>query len=966
MSSFQLIRTQAIPSLNLEVQEYEHLQTGAKHYHLASEQEEKVFLVAFRTNPQDSTGVAHILEHTALCGSANYPVRDPFFMMTRRSLNTFMNAFTSSDWTAYPFASQNTKDFNNLLDVYLDAAFFSRLDPLDFAQEGHRMEFKQADDPNSDLVYKGVVYNEMKGAMSSPTSALWQTFTKYLFPETTYHHNSGGEPASIPDLTYAQLQDFYATHYHPSNAIFMTFGKLDLTELHNKIHTQALSKFERSAVHLSVPNEKRYLAPVRIEEAYALEQEDLKQQTHHVLGWLLGPSIDLDALMQATLLERLLLDNSSSPLLAALESSDLGTGPSPLCGLEDSNREMSFMCGLAGSEPEHAAAVEELILTTLEKVAQEGIDQSSVEAQLHQLELSQREITGDGMPFGLQLILAGLGAAIHRGDPVEVLNLDPALTRLREAIQEPNFIPQLVRQLLLDNQHRVRLTLRPDNQLAERQEAAEAERLALIKDSLSSAEKQQLVNQAQALAARQMQQDDADLLPKVGLEDVPLKLELPQQIKFDQAGRSVNWFTAGTNGLVYAQTILDLPAFSPTEQELLPLFTYCLTELGCQDRDYRANQALQSQVAGSLTASYTLRSSLASEQETQGYFVISGKALASKQNELQQLMAQTLADARFDELERIAEIIAQRNQRLSNSITGRGHLLAMQAAKANLSPSSNFEQRTSGLNAIQLAKKLAQRIQNPTELAALAQELQAMHAKLQQAPRQFLVIGEQEQQANLLKSVEQNWPSFTAPATWQSLNLPSTRETVQQVWQTSTQVNFCAIAFPTVIGQHADAAALTVLANYLRNGYLHRAIREQGGAYGAGAMQDSNAAAFCFYSYRDPRAEETLNDFYASLDWLAEQPIDAQKLEEAILGVIASIDKPGSPAGEAKQTFMANLYGRTPELRQALRAKVLKVTAEDLQRVAETYLRPDLASRVLITNSNTAAKLDASYNRLEV
>ena len=200
-ASFRLLRSEAVASLNLEVQEYEHIQTGAKHFHLAAAQEEKVFLVAFRTMPQDSTGVAHILEHTALCGSERFPVRDPFFMMTRRSLNTFMNAFTSSDWTAYPFASLNQKDFNNLLDVYLDAAFFSRLDPMDFAQEGHRVEFAEPNNPESDLVYKGVVFNEMKGAMSSPTSTLWQTFTKYLFPETTYHHNSGGEPASIPDLT---------------------------------------------------------------------------------------------------------------------------------------------------------------------------------------------------------------------------------------------------------------------------------------------------------------------------------------------------------------------------------------------------------------------------------------------------------------------------------------------------------------------------------------------------------------------------------------------------------------------------------------------------------------------------------------------------------------------------------------------------------------------------------------------
>ncbi len=229
-AAFEHLRSQTIDSLNLRVEEYQHKVTGAQHIHLASDNPENVFLVALRTVPQDSRGVAHILEHTALCGSEKYPVRDPFFMMIRRSLNTFMNAFTSPDWTAYPFASQNRKDFDNLLDVYLDAVFFSRLDELDFAQEGHRLEFKEPDNPDSPLTFKGVVFNEMKGAMSSVPAQLWQSLCRYLFPTTTYHHNSGGDPEHIPDLTYEQLQQFYRTHYHPSNAIFMTYGDIPAAE----------------------------------------------------------------------------------------------------------------------------------------------------------------------------------------------------------------------------------------------------------------------------------------------------------------------------------------------------------------------------------------------------------------------------------------------------------------------------------------------------------------------------------------------------------------------------------------------------------------------------------------------------------------------------------------------------------------------------------------------------------------
>ncbi|HEY8385374.1 MAG TPA: insulinase family protein, partial [Porticoccaceae bacterium] len=435
--SFEFLRRQTVKSLNLVVEEYRHRVTGAQHIHLASDSSENVFLVALRTVPEDSTGVAHILEHTALCGSEKYPVRDPFFMMIRRSLNTFMNAMTSSDWTAYPFASLNRKDYFNLLDVYLDAVFFSRLDPLDFAQEGHRLEFAEPGNPDSPLVYKGVVFNEMKGAMSSPVSTLWHGLGKYLYPTTTYRHNSGGDPECIPDLTYQQLRHFYETHYHPSNAIFMTFGDIPAATIQERIETQALSRFQRLDVEISVPDEKRYLAPVRVEEAYAFDEDaPSDNKTHIVIGWLLGASTNLLESMEAHLLSSVLLDNSASPLLQALETTDLGNSPSPLCGLDDSQKELCFVCGIEGSEPDRARELERLVLDVLERVAREGIPEEQVAASLHQLELQQREITGDSYPFGLQLLMTALTSATHRGDPIALLDLDPVLETLRQRITD--------------------------------------------------------------------------------------------------------------------------------------------------------------------------------------------------------------------------------------------------------------------------------------------------------------------------------------------------------------------------------------------------------------------------------------------------------------------------------------------------------------------------------------------------
>ena len=964
--AFEFIRSKRIESLKLDVSEYRHGKTGAQHIHIGSDNDENVFLVALRTVPRDNTGVAHILEHTALCGSRKYPVRDPFFMMIRRSLNTFMNAFTSSDWTAYPFASQNKKDFNNLLDVYLDAVFFSRLDNLDFCQEGHRLEFAEADNPESELVYKGVVFNEMKGAMSSVPSTLWQTMTKYLYPTTTYHFNSGGDPECIPDLSYEQLVDFYNTHYHPSNAIFMTFGDIPAIEHQNKFESQVLSAFEPLPETIAVQDERRYLAPLAVEEAYAFDEPGpSKGKAHIVLGWLLGKTTDLKSSMEAHLLNSVLLDNSASPLLKALETTELGAAPSPLCGLEDSQKELCFMCGIEGSETERAVALEQLVLDVLKDVAENGVPQEQVEASLHQLELQQREIGGDTYPYGLQLILTALTSATHRGDPIALLDLEPVLAQLREDIKNPAFIKQLTQRLLLDNPHRVRLTLRPDQGLSQRREQAEHARLELIRSQLSQEQKQQLISRAQALLERQARKDDESLLPKVTLEDVAPEMTYIEAASRQHTPLPLTSYAVGSNGLVYQQIILPLPRLEDTELALLPFYTSCLTELGVGQRDYLATQLWQSRVCGSIHAYASTRGEPDNIQALSGHLILSAKGLAANQPALCELMEETLDNVRFDELPRLRELVAQSRARRENSITAAGHSLAMSAAAARFSPGALLAHQWGGLEGIRQIKKLDSAVAQTQALETLAGQLAAIHRKVTRAPRQFLLVGEQEHldsyadaMANSLKTPE--------PGNFTAFSRPPVCEPVQQLWQTSTQVNFCAQAYPTVPMDHVDAAALSVLGGFLRNGYLHRAIREQGGAYGGGAGQDNGIAAFRFFSYRDPRTEATLADFRASLGWLKQQKHPWQAVEEAILGVVSSIDKPGSPAGDAKSTFHAELNGRTREKRELFRNRVRTVQLDDLLRVAETYLREERCGTAIITNPDTAVELGKLGLDLEI
>lgn len=948
--AFEWIESQAIASLNATVHEFRHRATGAQHFHIEADDTNNVFLVGFRTVPEDSTGVAHILEHTALCGSERYPVRDPFFMMTRRSLNTFMNAFTSSDWTAYPFASQNRKDFDNLLQVYLDAAFFPTLDALDFAQEGHRVELEEPDNAASPLVYKGVVFNEMKGAMSSPVRALWEALVTRLFPTTTYHYNSGGDPEVIPQLTHEQLVAFHARHYHPTNAIFMTFGDIPPHELQERFESLALARFEALPERISVPDEQRFDRPVEAEASYPLSEAEAQgDRTHLVLGWLLGHGGNSEESLTAHLLSGVLLDNSASPLRHALETSDLGSAPSPLCGLDDSSHEMVFACGLEGSRPEHAAAVEQLVFDTLRDVAENGVDPQLVESMLHQLELSQREIGGDHYPYGLQLILGCMTAAVHGESPAAALNIDAVLEQLRERIKDPDFIPALVRKWLLDNPHRVRLVFRPDTGLEAAREADEARRLAEIRAGLDDEALQRINERATRLEERQQQVEDADLLPKVGLEDVPEELKEATGRGETVAGMDAEWYAQGTNGLIYEQLVVPLPVLDDAQRDALSLYCGCLSELGSGGRDYRQTQALQAAVTGGIHASTSIRGAVDAPDSLNGFFVLSGKALARNARPLTELMRETFTSVRFDEHDHLRELIAQVRLHAEQSVTDSGHSLAMLAATSGMSPSAALAHRWRGLEGIGRIKALDDSLAEPGRLETLTEHFAALRDLIAGLPRQLLVISEQGEQAAIRDALDAQWGGGAATAPGgMPFRVPFSPAKVNAAWTTSTAVNFCARVYPAVPAVHADAAPLLVLGGFLRNGFLHRAIREQGGAYGGGASYDADTATLRFFSYRDPRLGETLADFDRSLDWLLQERHEARTLEEAILGVISRIDQPASPAGEAQRVYYSNLHGRTPEHRRRLRSAVLGVTLDDLRRVASTYIVADRASTAVV------------------
>ncbi|RKG45850.1 MULTISPECIES: insulinase family protein [Acinetobacter] len=944
--AFQLVRQHHVEALDILVSEYKHKVTGAVHYHLAANHDENVFLVAFRTQPMDSKGEAHILEHTALCGSEKFPVRDPFFLMIRRSLNTFMNAFTAADWTAYPFATQNKKDFQNLLEVYMDAAFAANLNPLDFAQEGIRIELE-----NGDPVYKGVVFNEMKGAMSSPSDQLYHQLAHHLFPETTYHYNSGGDPKDIPDLSYEELVNFYKSHYHPSNAVFMTFGNESAYNLQEQFETLALSKFQQGETLYSKA-ERRLTAPVTVTESYAVDAEDLKDKTYHIISWLLPEASDIKLRLGMRLVEGILLEDSASPLRHYLETCGYAQSTGPIMGVDDSNFEMTFYCGVQGSNPEHAEEFKAGVFKVLEQVASAPVDAQMVEAILHQIELHQREINGDGTPYGLSLILNGLGSAIHHSDPVHVWDVDTAIEQVKEELKDPMWLSNLIKTHLIDNQHRVQMTLVPDAEKSAKEAEAEKARLAAIGAQLTDEQKAEILAQTEALKVRQDTPDDLNLLPKVGLEDVPAELQIVQgqlrEIISNGLDTPLNLYHAGTNGIYYQQVLVQIPQ-DIVQSPYFNLLSILVGEVGAGEYDYLELQQLQTAVSGGLGMGASLRSKLDDKNQITAWLTLTTKSLVNNLDAIR-LLKVAFEQLRFDEKDRIIELLQQRKTRWQSRVSGAGHSYAMQVAGRNHSALALRDYNNTGLGALNWLTELTAKIeQDETAYDALIAELQLIHHRILKAPKQFLLVCEEHQSERLVEEVQTIWDKLSIePNDRELTQVKATVTENDEAWLIQANVQFCSAAYPAVEVSHPDAAPLMVLAAYLRNGFLHSAIREKGGAYGGGASYDGNACSFRFYSYRDPRLAETFQDFDASIEWLLNAPQQEHQLEEAILGLIASMDKPGSPAGEAITACYSLLHKRTPAYRKLLRTRLLAVNLDDLKRVATTYIQSQKPTKAVV------------------
>ncbi len=944
LGNFLVQQQRPVQELNLTAVTLQHEPTGARLLHLACDDPNNVFAVGFRTPPPDSTGVSHILEHTVLCGSQKYPVRDPFFAMLKRSLNTFMNAMTAADWTLYPVASMNRKDFYNLMGIYLDAAFFPLLREQDFLQEGHRLDFADPNDPDS-LMIKGVVFNEMKGAMADPSSLLGRRLNAELFPTTCYGQNSGGEPLVIPELTWEQLRAFHKSYYHPSNSWIFTYGDLPIEEHLQHIEALALNRFERQDVVSEIPLEKRLTEPQRSTQTFPVGAEDALQQRSMVqMAWLTCPIEDTFERAATGVLTNLLLGNPAAPLYQALIESGLGRNLAPGTGYHDDYRDTYLSAGLQGTDPDKMPEIEELILDTLARAAREGFPQERIDAALHQYEFANREVSGDQYPYGLGMMMRLFGPWLHAGDPFSTLMIGQNLEQLREAAADPEFFPQMIRRHLLDNPHRVTLLLRPDPEHGQREEQAFADYLLKVRQKLDDAAIADIKENAAELQRSQEAEEDTSCLPILELADIEVEEQTTPFRTQTTAGCKTYWFAQPTNGITYLNLQFDASGLDDSLRPYLPIFCTLLPQIGAAGHDYLAMSRRITAATGGIRFGTNLLESPVDLDSMRPFIDVKGKALDRNQATLCEILIDMLTAPDFSDISRLRTVIGQVRVSMENSIPGAGHSFAARAAAASLTPTAALREEWSGMTQTRIIQQASDL--DDQGMAGLAKTFEAIAAELLVAARATAAITAEEAAHLSMTEPLAALLSALPDSSVLPLNAPSgfTSRASATGWHYNLPVAYVSRVFRTVPYTHPDAPALMVLAKLLRADFLHREIREKGGAYGGMAGYNADGGLFSMLSYRDPHLQRTLDVYQQAVEWACQGKFSDEMIEQSILSAFAELDRPLSPGSRGYREFVHQQQGLTHDMLQTFRNGIIAMDQKKLAHAAQTYLQQGFAS----------------------
>ncbi|MFA4916072.1 MAG: insulinase family protein [Syntrophales bacterium] len=950
LGGFRVLRIEQIPDMRVTAYEIEHERTGAKVLHIHCNDRENLYAIGFRTPPIDSTGVPHILEHAVLAGSESYPLKDVFNELVKGTLQTFINAFTYPDKTIYPVASQVRNDFFNLARVYTDLVLRPRLLKETFYQEGHHLEFSDPDDMNSELVVSGIVYNEMKGAYSSPDTLMSKEIQENLFPDTNYAFDSGGDPDIIPSLSYDQFQAFH-NYYSPTNARVFLYGDIPTAD-HLSFLEEMFAGFERVNISSSIKSQTRWLKPASVHSFYPIgKEEDTEGKTVVNCAWMMMENTDYETVILLQIVAGALVGSAAGPLRKALIDSGLGEDLSPVTGLERDFKQVLFAAGLRGSDPGKAGRIESLILDTLQLVAKEGFDCELIEGVLHQAEFHGREIVRGVYPYGITLMGRVYHTWLYDGDPLTGLNFPRIIGEIRSKWKaKPGLFQEIVRSWFLDNPHRLLSVLEPSKTFHEEMEDASRKKMAQLRASLSQEELDKIRREAASLRNFQVEPDSPEAsatLPKLKIGDICRAVETIPTEKTAIAGVPAMLHDIFTNGIAYLDLAFDVSHIPEELQIYLPVLGKLMTSMGAAGLTYEEMAKRIALKTGGIGCHLTA-GMVADGKGSWQKMVFHVKALHRNIVDAVKIVSDIIVAGDLSDETRMQNLIVEGKNRLHTSVIPSGHIFACRAAGASVSVPAYRDEQWHGRTQLRFLTGITAQFNESkgdiqeklTLLKEMAFRKESLTLNLT-ADRDGLAILSEgaselvERLADDRSTVDSSIPEVSPlPPVHRGIVIPA-------------QVSYVAMAMTAPSYADPLVATLLVTAKHLSSGYLYKHIRVQGGAYGGMSQYNPMGGIFALLSYRDPHIVRTLRIYDEALDFICRNKITAEELEKAVIGTIGALDKPMDPSSRGYIAMIRDFIGLADQDRQRIRNEILGITADRLQEGAHRYLTSATGSAVI-------------------
>lgn len=927
---FRLLKQQTVPEIDAKGYAFVHEKSGARLFFLENDDDNKVFSISFRTTPADDTGVAHIVEHSVLCGSRKYPLKEPFVELVKGSLNTFLNAMTFPDKTMYPVASRNDKDFQNLMDVYLDAVFYPVMKetPEIFQQEGWHYEIESAAEP---LRYSGVVYNEMKGALSSPDDVLENKVMLSLYPDTTYGFESGGDPDAIPTLTYEGFCAFHSRYYHPSNSYIYLYGALDIEEKLAYLDREYLSSFDRIEPHSEIALQTPFGEMVRQEAAYSIsEGEKESEKTFLALSWLVGEADDAEAMLALDILQHALLQTEAAPLKKALMDAKIGKDVSS--SFEDALRQPYMSLIVTGSEAERADELCSLTEKELRRLVDDGIDKTLLEASINRLEFKVREADFGTSPKGLVYNIKIMNSWLYDADPALYLYYEELFQRMREGLKG-RYFEEVLEKRLLKNTHRSLVVLKPSKTLSAERDKALAEALEKKKQSFTSEEIEGIVEMNKRLKERQENPETPEALatiPLLALSDIRREVEKLPLVEREIEGCKTLFSDVFTNKIAYINLWFDAQGVPQEHIPYLYLLTGLLDAVDTESHTYAELSNISNLHTGGISYENSAIARTGEPDSCLPLFRVRARAFVRKLPELFSFLAEVLTESKFTDKKRLEELCGQCRAVLEARVMSASQRSMAARIASYLSPAGAYNEQAM-LSFYSFVADITDHFDERFE------ELSRTLASL--LPLVFtqggLTIGVtlSEDEYGAFAEEAQKFccrlPQEKAKPQRYSFDVRAKNEGIlssSRVQYVGKAANFLRLGF-------SYTGSMDVLETILRYDYFWTKIRVQGGAYGA-FTQISRVGTLFFSSYRDPNLKETLDVFDKTADYLASFDVSDREMVKFIIGTISTLDVPLTPqlkGSVAQDRFFRQL---TDADRQKTRDEILATRQEDIRALA--------------------------------